>query len=52
MNVDSPEIGSGSLFQGVYQIATDRIAEANVSCDASTEEGRCALSSAIKELIG
>ena len=35
MNIDSFELGSGSLFQGVDEVAAYRIGEGDVRCDAA-----------------
>jgi hypothetical protein len=51
VNINSLEIGSGSLFQGITQVMTDRVCERHMRRDASAEKGRCALARSIKELI-
>src|SRR6185503_3875729 len=51
MNVYFLEIGSGSLFQGIAQIAADRIAERHVRRDAFPEESRNAMTRAVEKLI-
>src|SRR6266404_2384804 len=51
MNIDALEIRSGSLFQGIDQIAAYRIAEAYMSRDPITEKRRLTLPRAVKELV-